>query len=136
SELDHNEFRFHRLSMTPVSKDGAILRWVNIFTDIHDQKMTNQVLEQRVAERTEQLNRINTELETSNHDLQQYASVASHDLKEPLRKIQIYGDRIRRQFLKDLPEADSYMEKIMTSSQRMTILINDLLKYSRLSGDG
>jgi signal transduction histidine kinase len=96
----------------------------------------NHSLEQRVAERTEELYKSNMELETSNHDLQQYASVASHDLKEPLRKIQIYGDRIRRQFLKDNSEAETYMEKIMSSSQRMTTLINDLLNYSRLSGEG
>lgn len=135
-EMGQEQFRYHRLSMTPVRKDDQIIRWVNIFTDVHDQKMINQVLEQRVAERTQELNRINSQLETSNHDLQQYASVASHDLKEPLRKIQIYGDRIRRQFLKDNPEVDAYMEKILLSSQRMSILINDLLNYSRLSGEG
>jgi len=96
----------------------------------------NHSLEQRVAERTEELYKSNMELETSNHDLQQYASVASHDLKEPLRKIQIYSDRIRRQFLQDNAEADAYMEKIISSSQRMTTLINDLLNYSRLSSEG
>lgn len=96
----------------------------------------NYSLEKRVAERTEELYKSNMELEMSNHDLQQYASVASHDLKEPLRKIQIYTDRIRRQFMHNNPEADSYMEKIISSSQRMTILINDLLNYSRLSSEG
>jgi len=96
----------------------------------------NHSLEKRVAERTEELYKSNTELENSNNDLQQYASVASHDLKEPLRKIQIYGDRIRKQFLHQMPEAETYMEKIITSSQRMTTLINDLLNYSRLSGEG
>lgn len=136
TETGLDQYRFHRLSMTPVKKDGEIVRWVNIFTDVHDQRMVNQVLEQRVSERTQELNRMNVALETSNHDLQQYASVASHDLKEPLRKIQIYGDRLRRQYLKDNGEADTYMEKILTSSQRMSILINDLLNYSRLSGEG
>ena len=134
--LKTGQFRFHRLSVTPVKKDDRVIRWVNIFTDIHDQKMANQLLEQRVAERTEELHKINIELEASNHDLQQYASVASHDLKEPLRKIQIYSDRIRNQYLKSDSDVDVYMNKIMTSSQRMTILINDLLNYSRLSGDG
>ena len=96
----------------------------------------NHSLEKRVEERTEELFKINRQLESSNDDLQQYASVASHDLKEPLRKIQIYSDRIRRTFLAENPEADEYMEKIISSSQRMSRLINDLLNYSRLSGEG
>ncbi|MEO8583803.1 MAG: response regulator [Flavitalea sp.] len=135
-ELNHPKYRYHRLSMTPVKKEGQTVRWVNILTDIHDQKMVNQVLEQRVAERTEELFKLNTQLELSNNDLQQYASVASHDLKEPLRKIQIYSDRIKMQSDRNNPEAEMYMDKVITSSQRMTILINDLLNYSRLSGEG
>lgn len=136
-ETGRQQFRYHRLSMTPVKKEKTIVRWVNILTDIHDQKMVNQVLEQRVAERTEELHKINIQLENSNHDLQQYASVASHDLKEPLRKIQIYGDRLRRLLNpQESTQAELYIGKIITSSQRMTTLINDLLNYSRLSGDG
>lgn len=96
----------------------------------------NHSLEQRVEERTEELYKINRELEMSNHDLQQYASVASHDLKEPLRKIQIYCDRVKREFLASSPEGQAYAQKIITSSQRMSNLINDLLNYSKLSGDG
>ena len=57
-------------------------------------------------------------------------------MKEPLRKIQIYSDKIRRSFLSEIPEAEEYMQKIISSSQRMSRLINDLLNYSRLSGEG
>jgi len=96
----------------------------------------NHSLEKRVEERTEELFKINKQLEISNDDLQQYASVASHDLKEPLRKIQIYSDKIRRAFLAENAEADEYIQKIISSSQRMSRLINDLLNYSRLSGEG
>ena len=96
----------------------------------------NHSLEKRVEERTEELFKINKQLESSNDDLQQYASVASHDLKEPLRKIQIYSDKIRRSYLTENAEADEYMQKIISSSQRMSRLINDLLNYSRLSGEG
>jgi signal transduction histidine kinase len=96
----------------------------------------NHSLEKRVEERTEELFKLNRQLELSNDDLQQYASVASHDLKEPLRKIQIYSDKVRRAFLSENLEADGYMQKIISSSQRMSRLINDLLNYSRLSGEG
>jgi signal transduction histidine kinase len=96
----------------------------------------NHSLEKRVEERTEELFKINKQLESSNDDLQQYASVASHDLKEPLRKIQIYSDKVRRSYLAENAEADEYMQKIISSSQRMSRLISDLLNYSRLSGEG
>ncbi len=71
--------------------------------------------------------------EASNHELQQYASIASHDLKEPLRKIQVFGNLIRDRFLDSNEEALSYMNRVITASERMTSLINDLLSYSRLS---
>ena len=91
------------------------------------------MLEQKVRERTEELRQINKSLEVSNHDLQQFASVASHDLKEPLRKIQLFGAILKDKFLHEDPNAMSYMERIVGSSERMARLINDLLNYSRLS---
>ncbi|HEY4148879.1 MAG TPA: response regulator [Chitinophagaceae bacterium] len=95
----------------------------------------NQLLEQKVAQRTDELQKSNIELEASNHELQQYASIASHDLKEPLRKIQVFGNLIRDRFLDDNEEGLSYMNRVITASERMTSLINDLLSYSRLSVD-
>ncbi|TWF44138.1 phospho-acceptor domain-containing protein [Chitinophaga polysaccharea] len=102
---------------------------------IAHQQQVNDMLEQKVRERTEELREINKSLEASNHDLQQFASVASHDLKEPLRKIQLFGAILRDKFLQMNPSALSYMERIVSSSERMARLINDLLNYSRLSGD-
>lgn len=101
---------------------------------IAHQQQVNEMLEQKVRERTEELREINKSLEASNHDLQQFASVASHDLKEPLRKIQLFGAILRDKFLHMDPNALSYMERIVGSSERMARLINDLLNYSRLSG--
>lgn len=100
---------------------------------IAHQQQVNDMLEQKVRERTEELREINKSLEASNHDLQQFASVASHDLKEPLRKIQLFGAILRDRFLQTDPNALSYMERIVGSSERMARLINDLLSYSRLS---
>jgi signal transduction histidine kinase len=78
---------------------------------------------------------MNQALEASNHELQQFASVASHDLKEPLRKIQLFGTILRDRHIGTNPDAMQYMERIVSSSERMTRLINDLLRYSRLSAD-
>lgn len=131
--LKMEEFRYHLLSMTPVRKEGEIVKWVGIFTDIHEQKMLNQVLEQRVDERTHALQQANRDLESSNHELQQFAYVASHDLKEPLRKIQVFGDLIKGKFLSGKPEGIDLVTRLINSADRMNRLITDVLNYSKLS---
>ncbi|RYY90083.1 MAG: PAS domain-containing protein [Chitinophagaceae bacterium] len=94
----------------------------------------HDALEQKVEERTKELVRSNAELESSNAELLQFASVASHDLKEPLRKIHIFSNIIRDRYLANADEgAMDYITRIINSSARMTKLINDLLAYSRLS---
>ncbi len=93
----------------------------------------NGLLEQRVTERTEELKQSNELLEKKNGELQQFAYVSSHDLKEPLRKIQLFSDIIQQRYLKDNPDAVGYLKKIISSSSRMTTLINDVLEYSRLT---
>ncbi len=134
--LNSDDYRHHLLSMTPIRNDQSVSKWVGVFTDIHEQRMANQLLEQRVLQRTWELQKTNVELETSNHDLQQYASIASHDLKEPLRKIQVFSRLVRDKHFLGNEDALSYMNRIILSSERMTNLINDLLNYSSLSGGG
>jgi signal transduction histidine kinase len=93
----------------------------------------NISLEDKVEKRTKELLQMNKELEVSNAELQQYASVASHDLQEPLRKIITFTNLLSERFLKDIPETHSLVGKIISSSERMRNLINDLLNYSKLS---
>jgi two-component system CheB/CheR fusion protein len=113
---------------------GNIVKWFGTCTDIHDQKLMNDLLEQKVDERTREIVDANKELEIMNTELMQFASVASHDLKEPLRKIHIFGNIIKDRYLNDSHDgAADYMNRIINSSSRMTKLINDLLSYSRLS---
>jgi signal transduction histidine kinase len=88
-------------------------------------------LEQKVEARTIQLTESNKELETSNAELQQYAFIASHDLQEPLRKIITFSQIVKERFVYD--EGNHYMNRIISSSERMRTLINDLLTYSKLS---
>ena len=116
---------------------GAIRKWFGTCTDIHEQKLANNLLEQKVQERTRALREMNMELEESNNDLLQYASVASHDLKEPLRKTVIFGTLLKDNHSDELSEkARSYVDKIIVSSDRMTRLVSDLLNYTRLSSSG
>jgi signal transduction histidine kinase/ActR/RegA family two-component response regulator len=128
-------YRWHLLRITPVLQDGSVSKWVGTFTDIQEQKAASDILESKVRERTEELLEKNKELESSNHELQQFASVASHDLKEPLRKIQVFGSIIKERMSDAAPQAVDGLDRIIEASQRMSILINDLLDYSRLSVD-
>jgi two-component system CheB/CheR fusion protein len=102
-------------------------------TEIHDKKLMHDDLERRVDKRTYDLQEINNELIRSNSELQQFAYVASHDLQEPLRKILTFADKM--QSLKNvLPETGvNYLNKIVSSSKRMTNLIDALLNFSRTS---
>jgi signal transduction histidine kinase len=82
-------------------------------------------LEKKVEERTAELLRKNSELE-------QFAYIASHDLQEPLRKIRTFSDLLQKSLQTGAP-VNNYFDKIQSSAQRMTQLINDVLNYSRLS---
>ena len=74
------------------------------------------------------------ELRRSNGELEQFAYVASHDLQEPLRKIQAFGDRLKTKCAPLLgADGSDYLERMLSSSVRMRQLINDLLAYSRLT---
>lgn len=73
-------------------------------------------------------------LEQSNRELQDFASVASHDLQEPLRKVQAFSDRLRRRCGDVLDDQGrDYLDRIQNAAGRMQSLINDLLTYSRIT---
>ncbi|MDX2156630.1 MAG: PAS-domain containing protein [Hyphomicrobiaceae bacterium] len=75
-----------------------------------------------------------TKLERSNSELQEFAYVASHDLQEPLRKIEAFGDRLNRRYATLLPdEGRMFIERMQDAAGRMRRLINDLLSYSRVT---
>jgi PAS domain S-box-containing protein len=114
--------------------DGAITKWFGSATDIDDQKRLSQLLESRVFERTQELSLANYKLERSNFDLMQFASVASHDLKEPLRKIQMFGNLLRSTAEEKLNDSErNYFDRMINASSRMQVLVDDVLNLSKLS---
>ena len=96
-----------------------------------------QSLQQHTIERQRAEARLQTytvQLEQSNRDLQEFANVASHDLQEPLRKIQAFGDRLRARYAERLDDdGQDYLERMQSATRRMQTLINDLLTYSRVT---
>ncbi len=93
----------------------------------------NEALEEEVKGRTSDLQSINVELRRSNADLEQFAYVASHDLQEPLRMVGNFVQLLERQYRKQLDEEGlSYIHFAVDGVKRMSHLIQNLLKYSRV----
>jgi len=89
------------------------------------------------ARAREALRQANRSLSESNRDLEEFAYVASHDLQEPLRKIQAFGDRLEARLGDHEDErALDYLERMQNASGRMQILISDLLSFSRVTTAG
>jgi len=94
----------------------------------------NVTLEERVAERTAVAEQRAHELARSNSELEQFASVASHDLQEPLRKIRMYCGRLPRRLGSSISEeAGVDLARIQGAAERMQQLIDDLLSFARVS---
>ena len=93
--------------------------------DITERKRAERALQQRAQE-----------LARSNTELEQFASVASHDLQEPLRKILAFGDRLKRKCGETLDaEGLDYLERMQNAASRMQTLIHDLLSLSRVASN-
>ena len=139
----HFEHRFKRydgeyrwqLSRAVPQRDvnGDIRMWVGTSTDIHDRKLFMDELESKVQQRTHELEQANEQLLRTNTELAQFAYVASHDLQEPLRKIQTFATRILESESTLSDKNRDYFNRMQASSLRMQQLITDLLSFSRSS---
>lgn len=114
------------------NEQGDIIRWFGTCTDIHDQKLFSTELEHEVQQRTQALSAVNLDLQRSNENLQRFAYVASHDLQEPLRKIQSFGDLLVTGYGSQLGDGIDLVERMQQAANRMSVLIKDLLAFSRL----
>jgi PAS domain S-box-containing protein len=125
-------------SSTPVKDNNNQIAFVlAVATDITNQKRaeeslrkSEEELERLVAERTKELHR-------SNEDLQQFAHVASHDLKEPVRKIKTFASRLESEKSELLDErGKQFLAKIQSASDRMLKMIEGVLNYSTIGALG
>jgi PAS domain S-box-containing protein len=150
------EYRWVRSRAVPLrDTHGVVAQWVGTFSDIDAQKRQAETLDRLVRERTAELIQANIalreqvderrqaeeqvlavarELQRSNGELEQFAYVASHDLQEPLRKIQAFGDLLSTKYSAPLPDLGrEYVAKMQGSAGRMSRLLEDLLTFSRVT---
>ncbi|MBV9867940.1 MAG: PAS domain S-box protein [Abitibacteriaceae bacterium] len=134
----HRDGMLHDYELAIRRPDGQI-RYILaslILIDLNGQQcilsLARDVTEHR--QMTLQLQEYATKLERSNRELQEFAYVASHDLQEPLRKIQAFGDRLKTKHSGQLDEAgQDYLMRMQSAAARMNGLIKDLLCLSRIS---
>jgi light-regulated signal transduction histidine kinase (bacteriophytochrome) len=120
-------------------EDDKIKIWIGSKTEIQEQREQKEVLEKAIAGRTHELKQANEDLKEKNEELvkmntelEAFAYVSSHDLQEPLRKIQTLGSRIIETENKTLTDkGKDYFQRMQVTANRMQSLIEDLLAYSR-----
>lgn len=108
-----------------------------LFKAYRDNKLFNQKLQKQVAIQTKALKNTNAQLKHSNIELERFAFIASHDLKEPLRNISNFSSLLETKLsaIKDKPPIKDYLHFIKTNAVQMNDLIEDVLEYSRVNGD-
>ena len=117
------------------------VRFIGSVLDITEKVMDMQKIEGLVEERTKELAEanetlqvINKELQRSNANLEEFAHAASHDLKEPVRKIHFFTGQLKNQLSDRMQENEvRFFDRIENATERMGTLIDDLLLYSHVS---
>lgn len=120
-----NSFLWLRVNAEPVwnPEQKKLTSVVSTFTDISERRQYDESLKE-----------LNAQLARSNKELQDFASVASHDLQEPLRKVQTFGERLLTNEHAVLSEeGKDYLARMLGAAGRMRKLINDLLTFSKVT---
>jgi PAS domain S-box-containing protein len=158
-EAADESYHWFATALVPLTRaDGTIEQWIGSLSSIDDQKRqsellatlvkmrttelesANHLLRDEIAERTRAESRAQAtaiELGRSNEELEKFAYVASHDLQEPLRKIQAFGDRLAKKYREALGvDGQEMVDRMKAAATRMRTLIDDLLTFSRVTSKG
>jgi len=132
-DSDFNIAHFLKIIAYVIPLVGLVLDYVQTYKDQirhHEQlKAAHQTLNTKAVE----LDKINHQLIQSNAELEKFAYIASHDLQEPLRKIQAFGDRLHKRIEhSDDDKSVDYINRMQNSATRMRSLIDDLLRFSQV----
>ncbi|HYC28622.1 MAG TPA: PAS domain S-box protein, partial [Chitinophagaceae bacterium] len=102
-------------------EDGTVIGYSKVTRDLTDKKLADDKIKQYAAQ-----------LEQKNQELEEFAYIASHDLKEPLRKVVAFGDLLNNAKASLDPKTIGYIDRMQDSAHRMMSLIEDLLQFSRI----
>jgi len=141
---DHQPFNYYHRIIRPdgdvrillahgeviTNEKGEPIKMTGTGQDVTERKMAEDMLKKTSLE----LEQKNKELERSNNELASFSYIASHDLQEPLRKIQTFSERILQMENERLSDTGKdHFKRMQSSALRMQILIEDLLSYSRVN---
>ncbi len=143
--LPDNQTRIQHSTVTavnnPYGDDFFALFVIQDVTDLTNRIQDYRTMRDQALTEIKERKRIEAQLQTyaadlerSNRELQNFAYIASHDLQEPLRKIQLFSNRLRTRHAESLDEQGcDYLDRMLNAATRMQHLIQDLLEYSRLT---
>lgn len=122
--MENGEVRWHQWTDRAIyDEEGNAIETQAVGRDITKRKQAEEELKAYAAK-----------LEISNRELEDFAYIASHDLQEPLRKIQAFGDRLKTKYGDVLTDKGrDYLERMQNAASRMQVLIQDLLSFSRVT---
>jgi signal transduction histidine kinase len=128
--------RDQQFTVTPVQSESEnIFHALLIIQDVTDhvkQISKYRAIKEDLLEKESNLKTLILEVEKSNQELQNFASIASHDLQEPLRKIVSFGDRLAPRIPETDEQGRDYLNRMQSSALRMRNLVEDLLQYTRV----
>jgi PAS domain S-box-containing protein len=129
-------WHFLRAKVIPHNKTGD-LSWVGTITNIDEHKQNSLALENKVSDSTKELEITNAEMIRFNIDLEQFAYVTSHDMKEPVRMVSNFATMLSERH-RDKLDADGreIIDFILEGANRMRLIISDLLSYANLGKGG
>lgn len=124
-------------ALPKLEENGDISSYIGSTMDITDLKVAQEGLRALNTELEKQVQERTANLQLKNEELQEFAFVASHDLNEPLRKIQAFGTLLQEKSADHLTEEErGYVSRMTGAANRMQELLNALLRYSRVETTG
>jgi len=133
-DSDFNSAHFLKIIAYVVPLIGLVLDYIQTYKKRVESHESLQNAHQSLSAQANELKVTNQRLAQSNDELEKFAYIASHDLQEPLRKIQAFGDRLQTSMKGSVDnKALDYIDRMQKASVRMRSLIDDLLSFSRVS---